>query len=171
MFNLTNISNDNKLSDWLPIIAAVVFVDALFILFFRDKFKNINTWYSDFGILAVIADCVIILLVFAIARYVSTRFNLPFAKSITGFFVLMLLLQIIHDIVYYFVIVLPLPKGQNKLIDFMKIYGAEGRLGPIIGDSILVLTMTLVACLFASRPPQFSIFMLLLGIYILPYVL
>jgi len=165
----SDISNYTKNIDWLYIIASVVLCDALFIVFFRKQGKNINRWYSSFGILSVIADIVIIIIAIFIARFVYTACKLKWNP--VYFVGVCLLVQIIHDIFYYFAVVLPLPQGTNGMIDFMKIYGKEGGLWPIIGDSMLVCVMVCFAMLLATLPDYVSVITLLFGIYVIPYAL
>lgn len=164
-----DISDYRKTQNWLPIIAATVFCDAMFIALFNKSsaFPNINRWYTQFGLSAVIADVTIILIAIGIAQYVYNGMPWNPAK----FLAVCIFVQIVHDILYYFALVLPFPDKKNSLIDFMKVYGREGGVVPIIGDSILVGTIVILAMLLASLPQHVSIAVLLCAVYIIPYAL
>ena len=170
MDSVTNYKNN---FGWLYILTAVVSLEILFIVFYSRFSPNLRLWYNKFGLLAVIADVLIILLAIAIGRYVYTKWIIPYYSNNSGllFILTVLVVQIIHDICYYFVIVQPWPVGQNAIIDFMKKYGKEGGIWPILGDSSMVITMSTLALLLSKIPVHMNIFILLFAIYMIPYVI
>ena len=95
-----DISRFNNISDYLPIIAAILIVDIIGIILSYSNLlgKNLKLWYQQFLLSAVLADVLVIFLVVIIARaiyyYIFDEF------SIINFILLMLVLQITHDILF-----------------------------------------------------------------------
>jgi len=59
MINLENMSNFDKISDYLPIITSALIIDMIIILrvvLGYINVKSLNDWYNKFGFLAVLAD-------------------------------------------------------------------------------------------------------------------
>ena len=166
---LANISKYTSNSDWLPITAAVIFAEIFFIALYARISPMLAEWYKRFGLAAVMADCLVILLGFAVARYVFTALGWKFTPL--RFVLTILAIQIIHDITYYFAIVVPYPNGSNSIIDYMKIYGKTGGVWPIVGDSSMVIVMSLLAMILAAQPSHVSISALLFGLYMVPYMI
>jgi len=165
-------------SAWLPIVASVASLEVFFIFAFTSKTlfptsKNLRAWYSQFRLLAVISDVGIILLGFAASRYLFPVFPMggssAWVKAL-AFSATILVMQIFHDFVYYNVFVQGVFQGSgNGIIEFMKVYGSEGKLQPIIGDSIMVVTMSLWAQVLFDWPRHASVIVLILAVYALPY--
>lgn len=166
---ITNYKNN---SGWLYIITAVVSLEIVFIILYSRLSENLRLWYNKFGLLAVLADVLIILLAIAVARYIYTVWIIPnYGNKPVLFILTVLIVQLVHDLIYYFAIVQPWPKGQNAIIDFMKQYGREGGLWPILGDSSMVITMSALAFILTDIPTYVNVFILLVAIYMIPYVI
>ena len=53
------------------------------------------------------------------------------------FILVVVLIQMIHDILLYYLVILPIPKGHNSIIDMYKVYAEENGFAIIPGDSML----------------------------------
>ena len=89
-----------------PLVVAVIVVDlvVLFLIrYFPDFFgKDINIWYNEFGLNAVIADVLSIVLGFLIAQVIYTSVVFPhIGWSLPVFIALLLAIQVTHDILFY----------------------------------------------------------------------
>lgn len=166
---LADISNTASTADWLPIVAAVVFAEAFFIAGYTKLSPMLDKWYKTFGLCAVLADCLVILIGFAIARAACTAFGVPFSPM--SFIGVLLAIQVLHDVVYYFCIVVPFPDGANRIMDYMKAYGPASGVWAILGDSSMMLVMGFLAMALAGAAPETSVAALLLGLYAIPYLL
>ena len=175
MVVLEDISLVSDISDWWVILLGILFVDTVIILatrYFPQIFgQNLNIWYDKFGISAVLADVLIIALGFAIARYVYTFFF----RDIIGwsplyFLVILVLVQMIHDILFYLLVIVPLPRGENEMMDVFKDY-AKGGAKIIAGDAGLMIGSALSAMVLKSLPPNVAVEFGLLVLYTLPYAL
>jgi len=172
---LKDISDYKNNSDWLPIIASACLLE-VYIIYRAMSYKKTGAlmynWYSDFGYSAVIADIFIVLIGFILIRYVYKCFIYPkYNFNPVIFIIVLLIIQIIHDLTYYYLIVLQIPSGKNRLIDYMKDYGKEYKLSAITGDSLIFIITSLGAMILKGYPPHISIAILIVSIYMYPYVL
>lgn len=159
-------------SGWLYIIAAVVICDVLGIMVFGSFSTDVKRWYKIFGLLAVIADVFSILLGFAVMRYVYTLWIHPkYGDNTLLIVATVIAIQVIHDVIYYFLLVKPWPRGANAILDYMYKYGDKNGVYPILGDTVLVTSITITALVLSRLPKHVSIFVLMLGVYLIPYFL
>jgi uncharacterized protein YacL len=127
--------------------------------------NSLNKWYDQFGIVAIVSDCLIIVLGILLAKILfptASGWNLVLFAVI---------IQLIHDVLFYFLIVKPLPTGTNKIIDLFKEYGAEGSWKVIAYDSFMIGSTVLLADVLEEHGVQEQSFVGLLGAYALTYVL
>jgi hypothetical protein len=169
----TDISKFSRLSDYLPILNGAILAELLIIaaLFYTTLFKSsqLERWYIKYGLSAVIADVLILVIGIIIARALYSRiFGEKF--SIIKFVLLVLGIQIIHDVLFY-VLFQAVPVGKNKMLDLFKDYAKEVKGGAILGDSIMIAIATLAASLLAGGSLNTNIIALVVLTYILPYVL
>jgi hypothetical protein len=169
---LADISNINNNIDLLYIITATVIVDMIYMLIARDTpffGKTLNEWYDKFGITAVILDVLVIVIVFIIARYSFSFFNLEFSPLL--FIGILLIIQIIHDILLYKLVILPYPTGNNKVIDIYKKYADEGGAYIILADSSMMIFSALIAMYLKDKPMHVTSTLLIGSLYIIPHFL
>jgi len=151
----------------IDIASAVVIVD--FVTIILSKFfhlgKSLDKWYAKFGIVAVLSDCLIIVLGILLALLIEPK---------AGWFQLMIMavcIQIIHDIWFYFAIIVPIPSGHNEIIDLFKEYAAENSYKIVLADSAMVIgTIALANGLSAYNEPL-VVFLGLLATYALTYII
>jgi hypothetical protein len=80
------------------------------------------------------------------------------------------IVQIIHDVLYYLLIVLQIPRGTNAVIDLMKDYGKEVSFGPIIADSAIMLSTVGAYTLLKGQSSERMAFFGLAALYSITYV-
>ena len=101
-----DISKFNNIDDYLPIITAILIVDmAIMFLSFTDiiQSKFLRIWYEKFKLSAILAD---ISLIFLVIIFVRAIYYYIFDKfSIINFILLIVAVQIIHDILFYIMII------------------------------------------------------------------
>jgi hypothetical protein len=165
-----DISRFNNISDYLPIIAAILIVDIVGIILSYSNIlgKFIKLWYQQFLLSAVLADVLVIFLVVIIARaiyyYIFDKF------SIIYFILVMLVIQITHDILFY-IMIRQIPKGSNKVIDIFKDYAEEVSYKAIIADSIMIIATGLLASYLANFDVNTNIIIIILLVYLLQFIL
>jgi len=172
LIDFEDISNFSKTSDYLPILNGILFVELLFIyLTLKGIFihsKVLKYWYRHYGLLAVIADVLIIMIGFILARFLYGFFFTSF--NIIFFILIAVIIQIIHDICFYFFFSF-YPKGDNRMIDVFKKYAKEMGGSAILGDSIIIILSCLLASFNASSSLNTNIIHLIVLLYFLPYAL
>ena len=100
-----DISHFNDTTDYLPIITAILIVEIITIIL---SFTNITqsgflkVWYKEYKLSAVLADVSLIFLGIVIARALYPFIFDTF--SILYFILLVVVIQVIHDILFYIMI-------------------------------------------------------------------
>jgi hypothetical protein len=89
-------------------------------------------------VVAVGSDILIIVLGIALAQLIVPGIS---GWNLVG---LSVLIQVIHDILFYILVILGVPEGQNKIIDLFKKYAAEGSWKIILADSAMVVSSVLL---------------------------
>jgi hypothetical protein len=166
-----DISNFSNTNDYLPILIAVLIVDMIgIILSFKGiiKSKYLKLWYIKYGLNAVIADVLVIVIGIIITRFlyksIFTKFNIFY------FVLLAVSIQVIHDILFYFIFSL-VPLNTNHMLDFFKKYADEVKGWAISGDSTMIIAACFISSILASFSLNSNIILLIFLIYLLPYIL
>jgi len=169
--NITNYKNTN---DWFYLITAVLVVDFVVILLSKypanSPFINVNAldkWYTKFGIFAIAADVLSILIGLAGARYIYTSLDL---KNPLYFIVILVLFQLIHDVLFYLAIIVPLPTGHNEMIDVFKEYAIEMGAQILLADALMMISSAIIASVLKSSPDHITSSVALLTAYSLCYI-
>ena len=166
-----DISQFDKIDDYLPIITAIFIVEVItIILSFTHITESsfLKVWYKEYKLYAVLADVSLIFLGVVITRalyyYVFDEF------SIVNFVLLMVVVQVIHDILFY-IMITQIPKGVNKIIDILKDYADEISYWAIIGDSAMMISSALIASYLANFDANTNIIIFAFYVYILQFIL
>ena len=161
----------NNIKDYLPLLNAIIITDLLFMIFLTLGIINskvLKEWYSKYTIAAVIADVLVIMIVLLITNKIYNNIFKEF--SIIKFILLALLIQIIHDILFYILISI-IPRGKNKMIDTFKDYAKEISYFAIIGDSSMIIASGVIASYLANFDVNTNIILITLLVYILQFIL
>jgi hypothetical protein len=168
---IKNIADFNNINDYLPLLNAVLITDLFVILLANTKVFNsqvLKKWYSQYNLSAVIADVLIILIVLIITRFIYYYVFESF--SILKFIGLAVILQITHDILFY-VLFTNIPRGVNKMIDTFKDYAKEASYKAILADSGMMIMASLIAYYLVNQNTNTNIIVLIVSLYLLPYLL
>ena len=153
---------------WLSLLTATVWVD--FAVIVLSKFfpltKALDTWYAKFGVVAVGSDILIIVLGIALAQLL-----VPTAKGLT-LVGIAVLIQVVHDVLFYVGVIQGVPTGQNAIIDLFKKYAAEGSWKIIVADSAMVASSVFIMeWMEENLSKDWIAFAGVLAIYSLLYIL
>lgn len=174
---LGDITDYTDIGDWTYILLAILIIDliVLFLTKYLPDFlgRNLNIWYEKFGLNAVIADVFIIAIGFALARYAYTYFQ---PVNLNGFNLWLFLgllvgIQFLHDIFFYLFVILPIPKGHNRMMDVFKDYAASAGGKILVADGAMMLGSAIIAMILKEAPPHLTALVGLFSIYTLPYIL
>ena len=166
-----DISQFDNIDDYLPIITAIFIVEVItIILSFTHitESKFLRIWYKEYKLYAVLADVSLIFLGFVITR--ALYYHVFDEFSIVNFILLMVVIQIIHDILFY-IMITQIPKGTNKIIDILKDYADEISYWAIIGDSMMMISSALIAAYIAYFDMNTNIIIFAFLVYILQFIL
>jgi uncharacterized protein YacL len=167
-----DISKFTKISDYLPILNGSIFADILILLilyytpFFNSKY--LKKWYETYRLSAVIADVFILVIGMIITRFVYYYIFNVFNPI--HFLLLLVVIQIIHDILFYLFFI-NVPRGINKMLDLFKDYSSEVSAKAIAGDSFMIIIAGLASMIFANYNNNINIISLIIMIYLIPYIL
>jgi hypothetical protein len=165
-----NIANFKNTNDYLPLFNAVLITDLIVILLLHIKIIDSNVlkkWYREYNLSAVIADVLIILIGLIITRAIYYYIFDTF--SIFKFTTLSVIVQIIHDVLFYMFFA-NIPKGFNKMLDTFKDYANEVSYYAIIADSCMMISASLIASYLANYNLNTNIIVFIISMYILPYL-
>jgi uncharacterized protein YacL len=166
-----DISNFYKVSDYLPILNGSINADLIIIfLLYHGVFNSfyLKKWYKKYQLSAVIADVLILVIGIIITRFLYKYFFDAF--NIWKFTGLAVIIQIIHDILFY-VFFRSVPRGYNAMLDFFKDYAKEVGGGAILGDSFMMIIACLLSSNFATYSLNTNIITLVVSCYFIPYMI
>lgn len=160
----------NKL-DMLYIFSGVLVAEILVLIYCRYilSSKSIKKWYDYFGLNAVIADVSSVLVGFFLARFIITKFFPKYRDNLWLLLIILLLVQIIHDILFYILFIKPIRSGHNTMIDVYKNYAKEHGGKIVIVDSIIMITSLLLSLVIKNYMPEYSLEIIILSIYTIIY--
>ena len=166
-----NIANFNNISDYLPLLNAVLITDLFVILLLNThviKSQVLRKWYSQYNLSAVIADVLIILIGLIITRaiyyYIFDNF------SLIKFIIIAVIVQIIHDVLFY-VFFSSVPRGVNKMLDTFKDYANDVSYQAIFADSGMIIMACLIGSYLVNKNTNTNIIVLISSLYLMPYLL
>jgi len=169
---MKDISIFNNVNTYLPLLNSVLITDVLymFLLYYTNLInsKILERWYETYRLSGVLADVTIIMLGFIITRYLYYKIFNKF--SLLKFVLLLLLVQITHDILFA-LLFYSIPKGVNKMIDLFKDYGNELGFKAILGDSSMMIVSLIILLLIKDFTLNSNIIILIITLYFLPYIL
>jgi hypothetical protein len=174
-YKFEDISNFNELSDLSFIFFGILTVDVIVLFltrYYKVGGKYLNEWYDQYNILAVLADVMIIFIGFLITRYLYTYFFFEkFEFNPIMFMTLLVVVQLLHDLLFYFGVIRTIPLGHNEMMDTFKRYA--GDLGGIIlgGDALLMIGSALVAMSYKALPSHIFVSITSIVVYAMPYIL
>lgn len=169
---MKSIDKFSNTSDYLPILNGAIIADliVLFIVYYTPYFNSffLKKWYESYRLSAVIADVLILVIGIIVARFIFSRFNISW--NIYKFTGLVVLIQIIHDVLFY-IFFMSVPKGVNKMLDLFKNYGKEVGIKAILGDSFMIIIAVLFSWYFANLSLNNNIIILIFLVYLIPYII
>jgi len=164
--NIANFSNTN---DYIPLFNGVMITDLFVILLLNMgiiKSRVLREWYDKYNLSAVIADVLIIMIGLIITRYVYYSIFKEF--SIIKFVFVAVIVQIIHDILFY-VFFSTMPRGMNQMIDTFKDYAKDVSYKAILSDSGMMIMASFIASYLATQSANTNMIVMIVSMYFLPY--
>jgi uncharacterized protein YacL len=149
----------------VSIAAAIVDFTTIVISKFFNMGKSLDKWYAKFGMTAVLSDVLVIVLGVQLALLLEPK---------AGVFYLMVIavsIQVVHDILFYLLVIKTVPSGQNEMIDLFKEYANENSWKIIVYDSAMVASTVFLANYLSNLQETTVSFVGLLTVYGLTYII
>ena len=166
-----DLSHFNEVNDYLPIISAALIIDMIVIIRIVSGYINItslNKWYNKFGLLAVIADVFSIVICIILTRFLYSFFFSEY--SIFTFILLACFIQIIHDLSFA-AFFNSIPVNQSAILDVFKDYAQEVGFTILFADALMIIGTILLGSYLATLNTNSNIIIIIISMYILPYLL
>jgi hypothetical protein len=166
-----NIAIFNNTRDYLPLLNGVLLTDLFVILLSNAKVidsRVLRTWYAEYNLSAVIADVLIIFIGLIIVRAIYYHVFNDF--SIFKFILLALIVQFVHDMLFY-AFFKSVPRGMNRMLDTFKDYAKEVSYKAVLSDGGMMAMAALIASYLAGKNLNTNIIVIIVSLYILPYIL
>jgi len=166
---MKHISSFSTTDDYLPILNGVLITDLLVIILLLSGWIGsfvLKKWYRTFTLGAVIADVLIIVLGIIFARFLYPYLFKEY--SLLRFLILVVVIQIIHDLLFY-LLAISIPRGKSKIMDVFKDYGKEVGYKAIVSDSAMMVSSVLIATLLKQQTLNTNVIVLILSAYLIPY--
>ena len=165
---------------FLDFLTVSAIVEVLVLVYFRfidgiiNNSSAINRWYDNLGWSAIILDILSFLGGFYIAKfiyeYLINHKYITTKNELYKYLGLVLLVQITHDFLFYFLIINPYPKNTNKVMDEFKYYASKAGTNAVMGDSIMYLIgTTLLYYVIQNNNKDTNIFISILSFYLIGY--
>jgi uncharacterized membrane protein YidH (DUF202 family) len=169
-----DISDYHDVADWgfllVGAIAIEVIVVAITRFFPAFAGKYLNLWYSRFKLTAILMDVTSVMIGFGIARYIYTEYVYPKNDWNPWYFTgLAIVVQVVHDVLFYMGVIRQVPEGQNGVVDLFKKYADVGGWRVVAGDSAIMAGTSISSMLLKAFPLHAVVFLGLASAYALPY--
>jgi hypothetical protein len=171
-----DISDASNINDLVFITTAAIIVDVVVIFLVKyagDKprfgVNALNDWYSKFGVFAVGADVLSLIIGVVAARYIYSALFTSWNPLV--FILIVVLFQLFHDVFFYLSTVIRLPRGENAMIDVFQDYAKENGAWILIADAAMMISTTLLAMGMKSVPTHYTLSSLFVTLYSLCYII
>jgi uncharacterized protein YacL len=174
-----DISNPTDSEDLVFIGTAAVIVELITLFLVKYAGSNptvgtmaLNDWYERFGIFAVAADVLSLIIGVIAARFLYTYFFKSVMDWSPLYFILcVVLFQLFHDLFFYFTTIQTLPRGFNEMIDVFQDYAKENGAKILVADAAMVTATAGGAMYLKSVPLHFIFAGLLVAVYAVCFIM
>jgi uncharacterized protein YacL len=127
--------------------------------------KSIYEWYKKFGVVAVVSDTTSIMIGIMIANYF-----VPNASLLT-LLIASIIVQVIHDVLFYVLVIRPIPQGTNSVIDIFKNYASENSYTILFADALIIGLTVLLYSVLKHESQNLLAFLGIVGVYATTYIM
>jgi uncharacterized protein YacL len=148
----------------IGIAAALVDFSTIVLSKFFNMGKSLDKWYSKFGMTAVLSDVLVMVLGVQLALFIEPKIGVQYIAAFA------VCIQIMHDILFYFLVIETVPTGQNEMIDLFKEYASENSWKVVVYDSLMIGSTVFLADFLSKVHEPTVNFIGLLTVYALTYI-
>ena len=164
--------------EFIDFLTVTFIVEVISIIIVRDNAVYnwlVKNWWSNLQWTAVILDMASIMGGFYLAKFAYlTLLNnniITNAYPIFKYSGILIIIQVIHDIMFYFNAILPIPRGTNYVIDLFKDYAKIAKSDAITGDSLMYLIALPMLFTLYYLGDDLKTFICILCLYLLGYLI
>ena len=167
--------------NFTTIVTTTVIVELLFLCVFRlvpsrgSKWKSINKWYTNLRWSAVLLDILSIMIGFyislAIYNYLLKEKMIQKNNQLMTLLAIVLCVQILHDILFYTLVIKNTPVGINQVMDEFIDYAEKVGINAIIGDSLMYIIGTPLLLYMNTQSHKTKEFVSIISLYITGYLI
>ena len=90
----------------------------------------LNTYFDMFGLEGVLSNTMLLIILIQISRYLYSTFYTSYGKAWSPFVFLcfVLIVQLAHDVFFYYGVINVVPAGVNDMIDVLRAYAKQNKL-------------------------------------------
>ena len=164
---------------FIHFLTATVIIEIIMLIIF--KFTNFSSraiinWYHNLGWTAILLDVLSAIIGFYISKfiyeYLVENNYLSKKNEFFKFLAIVLFVQILHDLLFYVLIIKPTKPNINKVIDEFKSYAKHYQLQAIFADSLIYITTTPILYYYIqNQDDSKNIFITILSFYLMGYLL
>lgn len=176
IFKLGDIGDYKNSDDLLAIGSATIFVINAAAVLTRIGVigsKALNTYFDIFGLEGILANTSLIVIMFQIARLGYTKFYTEGGRPWSPFVFVcsLIVVQILHDILFYYGVINVVPTGNNEMVDALKKYSQENGSRALAGHAAFLIFVGVAAMFLKERSLMFIIMTSAFTLYLMPYVI
>lgn len=175
-FILGDIGNYKDVADFAPIISAsLIGMNFAVVL---SKFGSLggfsmNAYFDTFGLEGILANTSFLVIIFQITRWIYTTFytsgDRPWSPFV--FVCILIAIEFIHDLIFYYGLIKNLPSGKNDMIDALKRYSLENGSRALAGHAVFLIFVGIMAMFLKESTFLFTILVVSTTLYLLPIML
>lgn len=175
-FVLGDIGDYKQINDILPIVSASVIGMNFAVLL--SKFGglggfSLNTYFDTFGLEGILANTSFVTLLFQVARWLYTTWyasgGRPWSPFV--FICVLIFIEFIHDLIFYYGPLKSIPAGKNDIIDALKRYAAENGSRAIAGHAVFLIFVGVIAMFLKESSFMFTFIVVNITLYMLPFMM
>ena len=172
MFSKLVIKNTG-VDQFVPIFASIVLVDTIIMIMNANniifKSNKLQEWYSDYGVSAMLMDCLIIILYLIGGRLLLQHSKMKL--NVINMILCTILVQLVGDLIFYGLFMI-IPRGTSRIIDFFKDYAKVIHYHALWSDSVIMILSILFSQIFiVGLNSRNQLILLITMIYISQYAL
>jgi hypothetical protein len=176
-FKLGDISDYREINDFRPIASATLVGINLTLLLARFGGLggiSLNTYFDAFGLEGILSNMSLVVILMQAARWGYTKFYNPAGSKPWSPFIFVCILigvQMVHDMLFYYGAINALPSGVNEMVDVLKGYAKENGTRALSGHAVFLIVVAVISMFLKETSLLFSFVVVSIAFYLLPYII
>lgn len=157
----------------LAIIASAIAVDTIGLFVWRytsEPDAPISKWYDRYTGIAYTADVLSMVIGMILAQIIASAIGGPF--NLVAFLIIVVAVQMTHDLFFSQVVVPMVPHGRNSIIDLMLEYSTmKGAGWVLVVDAIYMISVAISTLVLLELPQYVTWFKAIGWVYVACYII